>query len=756
MAAPWARWFLLLSMLGAAVVASFAFRRPGGFQVVGPGGGGAMFHPTISPHDPRTAFVACDMTGGYVTHDAGASWRMFNLRGTIAFFTFDPSRPGTVYAGATGLWRSTDNALTWTLVWPRPADITSIEMNSDHADETIVARSGDPGVFQALAVHPHDSRILVAAFGTRTSVAVLVSRDGGSSWSRETTLDEPILQLWIDPRAPAGLWVAAAHGVKARNNGTWRWLPAPNGVSFTGVSAGFGSAGPPVFYAASEQAAWISRDGAASWEAIQLPGQGAKVRAVATSAHHPETAYVSYRDLAAGGTQWFGVARTHDSGHTWQLVWKENTSAAGANVHDAWITATLGPDWGENPLNLGVADQDPALVYATDLGRTMRSTDAGATWNAVYSGRAPSAQGWTTTGLDVTTSYGYHVDPFDAKRRFITFTDIGLSRSEDAGRSWTRSMDGVPHAWSNTAYWMVFDPSVKGRVWAVMSGTHDLPRPKMWRRTPVTRYKGGVCRSEDGGRTWKVATAGMPETAPTHILLDSTSPPDRRVLYVAAFGRGVYKSTDGGAAWELRNRGIAQDLPLAWRLAAAADGTLYLVVARRSEHGEIGDNRDGALYRSRDGAANWEPVTLPPGVNGPNGLAIDPADPRRLYLAAWARASGTHGEGGGVFLSIDGGRSWTPVLDRDQHVYDVTIDPRNPETLYACGFESSAWRSLDRGAHWSRISGFNFKWGHRVIPDPDDASRVFITTFGGSVWHGAASAPQAFLDIHSPEMAPGR
>src|SRR3954454_21508894 len=74
--------FRLVFML----VASGLFaERPGGFTVIGPGGGGAMYLPTISPHDPATAFVSCDMTGEYLTHDGGASWRMFNLRGRARF-----------------------------------------------------------------------------------------------------------------------------------------------------------------------------------------------------------------------------------------------------------------------------------------------------------------------------------------------------------------------------------------------------------------------------------------------------------------------------------------------------------------------------------------------------------------------------------------------------------------------------------------------------------------------------------------------
>jgi photosystem II stability/assembly factor-like uncharacterized protein len=302
----------------------------------------------------------------------------------------------------------------------------------------------------------------------------------------------------------------------------------------------------------------------------------------------------------------------------------------------------------------------------------------------------------------------------------------------------------------------VFDPKVRGRMWSVNSGTHDLPRPKMWRKNSVLTYKGGVCRSDDGGRTWTKSNSGMDETAPTHILLDASSPTEARVLYVAAFGRGVYKSTDGGRSWSLKNNGISQAQPFAWRLTQDSSGTLYVVVARRSENGSIGNDGDGAVYRSRDGAEHWERLSLPDGVNGPNGLAVDPRDGNRLYLAAWARATGMHGDGGGIFLSQDGGKTWRQILDRDRHVYDVTIDPHNPDELFATGFESSAWRSVDRGEHWTRIAGFNFKWGHRVIPDPATPDSIYITTFGGSVWHGALNGKPGVLDIATPQMQPGR
>ena len=308
------------------------------------------------------------------------------------------------------------------------------------------------------------------------------------------------------------------------------------------------------------------------------------------------------------------------------------------------------------------------------------------------------------------------------------------------------STTGVPRTWQNTTYWIVFDPKVKGRVWGVMSYVHDLPRAKMWTGRSVSTYTGGICRSDDGARHWNCNDNWIPATAPTNIVLDRDSPVSARVLYVTAFGKGVYKSTDGGDHWVLKNNGITQKEPFAWRLTRDIHGTLYLVVARQSQNGSFDNSEDGALYRSVDGAEHWTRIALPKGVNGPNGLAVDAHDTQRLCLAAWGRNEPDGAKDGGIFLSTDGGKSWRNVLAKDQHIYDVTLDPRHPNVAYASGFESSAWRSLDRGETWQRIRGYNFKWGHRVIPYPNNSKMIYITTYGGSVWHGPAAG-----DSKAPE-----
>src|SRR5229473_1362937 len=157
-------------LLAALLLATGENHRPGNFRVIGPGGGGAMFHPTVSPHDPNTVLVGCDMTGAYITHDGGKSWRMFNLRGVVQFFVFD--------------------------------QLDSIT---------------------AMAIDPANSKIFYVAAGDRKkrTSALFVSRDAGQNWTKEADLPELTNRVWVNPSSPPEarmLLLAGSHSIEEKTS----------------------------------------------------------------------------------------------------------------------------------------------------------------------------------------------------------------------------------------------------------------------------------------------------------------------------------------------------------------------------------------------------------------------------------------------------------------------------------------------------------------------------------------------------------
>src|SRR5215471_1133248 len=250
------------------------------WKVLGPGGGGAQFFPSISPHESSHVLVACDMTGSYLTENGGASWRMFNLGGTTRFFEWDPNDAKIAYAGNIGLFRSGDGGKTWRLLYPAESQVSSYEMGDDHADTSIQIGGKPAERVAALAIQPGDSRKLYAAMGR----SLRLSDDGGVSWSTERQFETPVRRVWA---ARDALYAAVEKSIWVRENGMWRAgadLPA----AWTDITAGL-----PVIYAVSAEGGAVSEDGGATWRRFELPGAGARLQAIAASRKHPDVAYAS-------------------------------------------------------------------------------------------------------------------------------------------------------------------------------------------------------------------------------------------------------------------------------------------------------------------------------------------------------------------------------------------------------------------------------------------------------------------------------
>jgi hypothetical protein len=247
------------------------------WTIIGPGGGGTMIAPTISPHDPRIAVEHCDMTGAYITLDGARSWRMFNLRSVVNVMAFDPRNPKVIYAGNEALWRSEDTGRTWNMVFPDPGKNTIEHQNGDHAEYSLTTGDGSFPAGQTISTivveGGANSRIWLAFGPRRGSDASLlyVSSDRGATWKREREFPgERILELEAGPDA---LLVIGTGHVHRLTGGEWTPLAAvPAGV--TRASAGRAEDRTFIYATSQRGEIQVSEDGGASWRVSQAAPSG--------------------------------------------------------------------------------------------------------------------------------------------------------------------------------------------------------------------------------------------------------------------------------------------------------------------------------------------------------------------------------------------------------------------------------------------------------------------------------------------------
>jgi hypothetical protein len=108
-------------------------------------------------------------------------------------------------------------------------------------------------------------------------------------------------------------------------------------------------------------------------------------------------------------------------------------------------------------------------------------------------------------------------------------------------------------------------------------------------------------------------------------------------------------------------------------------------------------------------------------------IAIDPGDSDIVYGAR---------DGEGIFKSVDGGTSWTPVNDGlgSFSIFALAVDPQNTSVLYA-GTSSGVFKSANGGARWEAASvGLESSEDlaiHALAIDPIEADTVYAATEGG-------------------------
>jgi photosystem II stability/assembly factor-like uncharacterized protein len=74
------------------------------------------------------------------------------------------------------------------------------------------------------------------------------------------------------------------------------------------------------------------------------------------------------------------------------------------------------------------------------------------------------------------------------------------------------------------------------------------------------------------------------------------------------------------------------------------------------------------------------------------GLAVSADDPKRILAT-----------GPGIYLSVDGGRSWKRVREAEAGIGPVAWAPSAAQTAYAVGFDRVLLETTDGGATWNAV-----------------------------------------------------
>ncbi len=738
---------------------------------VGLGGGGGIFCPVSSPHDPNLMFCSSDMSGVYRSTDAGRTWRMIpyqHLSGAITdSIVFHPKNENVMYClpgghGKPVLKISTDKGLTWQAV---------TEVTPWHGQSPCAPK---------FAIDPSARVMLVGS-----DKGLFRSEDGGRTWMPAFGIDKQVIGYAFDAGRAARYWyVATADAVYRSEDAGRTWKPAPGQPDNTPINDFCGGSDPQTGQTAlyvttpSKEAngryaggIYRSEDRSQTWQGAMGEGintqigphndierKPAEYPYIAMATDQTQTLYAYCYGNGTAPPLHSTVYRTDDGGRSWRCVEYFRPEWEGSNVEWSWIRYDRGT--GGRKLGFAVNPADSDIVMYTDMMELYLTTNGGQTWRQAYTrcadGEPGPGKAWTSVGLEMTTTWHYKIDPHNADRHYICYTDIGFARSTDAGKTWYWAAEGSP--WQNTFYDIEFDPQVPDRIYAACAYEHDIPA---WKMAGRVYGGGGVCLSTDAGATWTPIADGFPEIgACTGVEIDPNSPVDARVLYASFYGGGVYKSVDGGKSWQAKNNGLPVDVNNHFTdIRLHEDGTLLALcggkrIARYHPEPTCG------LFKSTDGGETWVHLTKNVPMYLPYGFDVQQDDSNVIWLGV--SAVPRHHDEAGLYRTTDGGKTWQrlqiewpPGGPSWVHVHWPSIDPSNPDRVWVGTGTHGMIMTEDGGNTWRLVDGIPFGKASRVLVDPADPAAIWVTTFGGGVWRGPASPDDGPDDeyVMTPRLA---
>lgn len=333
---------------------------------------------------------------------------------------------------------------------------------------------------------------------------------------------------------------------------------------------------------------------------------------------------------------------------------------------------------------------------------------------------------------------------------YLGATGGGIWKTEDYGSTWNNVSDGF---FTTPSIGAIAVAQQDPNIIYVGTGSDGL-------RSNVIEGD-GMYKSIDGGKNWTkigLEKAGQIGAVKIH-------PANHNIVYVAAIGnafksnaeRGIFKTSDGGKSWE-KVLYVSDKVGFADVELMPSNPEIVYASAWKAERKPWtiisgGTTAEGGVYKSLDGGKSWEKITsgLPQKLIGKIDLEVTPADSRIVYALVEAPD-----EEGGLYKSIDQGETFEQVSDeriirtRPFYYTNVRVDPNDADVVYVLATRYS--KSTDGGKNWKTISSPHGD-NHDMWINPNNSDLFIqandgganVTHNGGKSWSTQYNQPTAEL-----------